>query len=287
MKNIQFGYPNRTDEGALSGGSWLASLPLTNLQDRVIAHVTRSTDLLLASTKFEVNLGQARWIGTLALIGHNLTVTAKARVTGATSQANLTTAPAYTSGWVNVWPTGVIPQEMLEWEDDNFWLGTLTAEQRAAYNTPFTHTFARAALQWWRVEIDDAGNPAGYVQVGRLFVSDLWAPIYNYSYGAELGLEDRTGVEESLGGVEFFDAQSKYRSVRLSLDWLSMDEAYARVMEMQRMLGSKGELLVIPDADDTTHGFRRTLVGRLLRLNPVRHPRNDTYQVAMDIKELL
>lgn len=287
MKNIQFGYPNRTDEGTLSGGAWMASLPLTNLQDRVIAHVTRSSDLLLGSSKFDLNLGQPRWIGALALMGHNLSVTAKVRITGADSQANLTAAPAYTSGWVNVWPTGAIPQDMLEWEDDNFWLGTLTAEQRAAYNTPFTHTFTRTSLQWWRVEIDDTGNPAGYVQLGRLFVSDLWAPTYNYSYGADLGLEDRTGAEESLGGVEYFDDQAKYRVVRLSLDWLSMDETYARVIEMQRMLGSKGELLVIPDADDATHGFRRTLVGRLLRINPARHSRHDTYQATVEIKELL
>ena len=38
MSNILLAYQNRTDEGVLSGGSWLASLPLVNLQNRLVDH---------------------------------------------------------------------------------------------------------------------------------------------------------------------------------------------------------------------------------------------------------
>ena len=287
MNNITFGYPNRVEEGTLSGGGWMSSLPLSNVKDRVIAHVARSNGLLTSDCQFDVDLTQLRWIGALGLMGHNLTVAAKVRLRGADSQANLTAAPAYDSGWVSVWPSGVIPQELLEWEDDNFWLGTLTSEQRAAYNTPFVHTFGRTSQRWWRVEIDDTGNSAGYVQIGRLFLSDIWTTSYNYSYGSEISVEDRSGVEESQGGVEYFDSQAKYRTFRVNLDWLSETEAYSRMLEIQRMLGVRGELLVIPDSSDSTNGFRRTLVGRLTRVNPISHPNYGTYRVSMDIKELL
>lgn len=287
MNNIAFGYPNRTDEAALSGGAWMASLPLSNLKDRVIAHVARSSNLLLASTQFDADLGQSRMIGALALMGHNLSVTAKVRLRGADTQANLTAAPAYDSGWIAVWPSGIIPLDLLEWEDDNFWLGTLTAEQRAAYNTPYTHTFTRTSQRWWRVEIDDAGNSAGYAQVGRPFLSDLWTVTYNYSYGAEISVEDRTGVEASQGGVEYFDAQAKYRTIKVNLDWLSETEAYARMLEIQRMLGVSGELLVIPDSADTANGFRRTIIGRLTRISPISHPQHNIYRISLEVKEIL
>lgn len=287
MANITFGYPNRTDEGTLSGGSWMATLPLSNLKDRVIAHAARSSDAALASSKFDLDLGQARFIGALALIGHNFTVTAKVRLRGADTQANLTSAPLYDSGWVNVWPAGVISPELLEWEDDNFWLGTLNAEQRAAYNTPFVQTFTRANFRWWRVEIDDTTNSAGYVQVGRLFLSDVWTVTTNMSYGLEMTVDDLTNTDQALGGTEYFDAKARYRTTKLSLDWLTADEAYVRMMEIQRMLGVRGELLVIPDSADTTNGIRRTMVGRLTRISPIEHNLYNNYRTTLEIKELL
>lgn len=288
MANISFGYQNRTDEGTLSGGSWMVSLPLSNLQDRVIAHVARSADAQIASTQFDLDLGQSgRFIGAIALLGHNLTVLAKIRLRGADTQANLAAGPLYDSGWVDVWPDGVIPLADLEWEEDNFWLGTLTAEQRAAYNTPFVHTFTRTIQRWWRVEIDDTTNSAGYVQVGRLFLSDLWSPATNMSYGTELSVEDRSETDTALGGVEYFTEQARYRVTRLSLDWLSAEEAYSRMLEIQRVLGVTGELLVIPDSDDTANTIRRTLIGRLLRISPINHAMIGIYRTTLEIRELL
>ena len=67
-------YGNRCDEGTLSGGTWLSTLPLANLQNRLIAKVARSSGTTTAATQFDINLGRARRIGMLSLIGHNLTV---------------------------------------------------------------------------------------------------------------------------------------------------------------------------------------------------------------------
>ena len=287
MANISLGYPNRCDEATLSGGSWQATLPLANLQDRVIAHLARSADATLANTKFDIQLAQSRSIGALALVGHNLSVSAKVRLTGADSQANLTASPGYSSGWVDVWPSGVIPQSLLEWEDDNFWLGTLTAEQRASYNTPFVHVFTASNQLWWRVEVDDTSNSAGYIQIGRLFMSNLWTPGTNMSYGAAQCVDDRTVAEESQGGAEFFDSNAKYRRITLSLDWLTADEAYAGMLDLQRMLGISGELLVVPDSADSTNGFRRNMVGRLVKINPIDEHAYAAYRLNLEIKELL
>lgn len=287
MANISFGYPNRADEATLSGGSWQATLPRSNLQDRIIAHVARTADATLTSTKFDIQLAQSRSIGALALIGHNFGVLAKVRFRGADSQANLSTAPLYDSGWVDVWPAGAIPAALLEWEDDNFWLGTITAEARASYNTPFIHAFAASNQQWWRVEIDDTLNADGYVQVGRLFLSGLWSPTYNMSLGMTFAVEDRTVTEEAQGGTEFFDASGKHRVMNLALNWLDESEAYSSLLEIQRMLGISGELLVVPDSGDSTNGFRRNMVGRLVKISPIEAYMYQKYRSTLEIKELV
>jgi hypothetical protein len=67
------GYGNRCDEATLAGGSWMTTLPLANLQNRLIAKVARSNGTTKAATQFDIDLGRARKIGVLALVGHNLT----------------------------------------------------------------------------------------------------------------------------------------------------------------------------------------------------------------------
>lgn len=81
MKTL-FGYPNRSDDGTLSGGDWESTLPLTELQKPVLSDIARSTDATEANTQLENDLGQARWVRVVALLSHNLSPTATIRVRG-------------------------------------------------------------------------------------------------------------------------------------------------------------------------------------------------------------
>lgn len=287
MANVTFASPNRIDEAALSGGSWQPTLPLANLKTRTLSQLARSTNVQLASTRFDADLGQSRFIGALALVGHNISVQGQVRITLADTQANLTNAPLYTSGWVACWPAGTIPQELLEWEEDNFWLGTLTAESRAAFQAPFVHLFGRTIARWLRVEINDTTNQDGYIQLGRAFFSDVWQPVMNMSYGSGLAYEDKSSVEEALGGNEFFYSRRKARITRLTLDWLTADETYVRLLDMQRLLGVTGELLLVPDAEDVSNQVRRAYLGRLARLTPLERISHGVFRTQLEIKELL
>lgn len=286
-KNIVFGWPNRIDEATLSSsGTWQATLPLANLQSRVLATVARSNMSLLADPDIVIDLGQARRIGVVALVAHNLSVVATLRVEGATDAGF--TAGVYDSGFFNVWPSGVVDADLLEWEDDNFWLGTVSAEARAGYQAPCIHLLPAAEIaRYWRITLHDPGNADGYLQAGRVFLSDVWQPAANYSYGAQLGYEDRSGVAESLGGTEFFDARAKFRVHRLTLDWLSESEGYNRLIEMQRQLGQTGELLVIPDPSDAANMPRRAMLGRIAKLTPLEHAMTDRTRSTLEIKEIL
>lgn len=286
MTNLLIGYQNRTDEGTLSGGTWLSTLPLVNLQNRLVQRVARSSGATLAATKFVVDLGAAQSIGVVALVVHNLSVSGKVRVQGDTSTAF--TTPTYSSGWVDVWPAGMIPPELLNWEDDNFWLGTISANARAGYQSPFIHVLTSAtSCRYWQIEIDDTFNSDGYVQIGRLFMSATWTPSINYAYGAELGYKDTSPIETSLTGAEYFDVRSKPREFSIALEGLTDTEAYDVVLSMQRVSGISGEILQVPDLSDTMRIPARAYVGRLVEMSPISNPQPGRFTTKLKIRELI
>ena len=286
MANITLAWQNRVDDGTLAGGLWQGSLPLTNLQNRQVQKVARTLNALTTSTQFTIDLGQPRAIGALALVVHNISVLGRVRITASDSPSFAATY--YDSGWIDVWPAGQIPIGLLEWEDDNFWLGTLSASARAGYQSPFIHIPASSpTLQHWKVEIDDTGNPDGYIQIGRLFMSNTWVPSVNYAYGAALGYQDPTLVDLSLSGAEYFDVRSKYRVFEFELEYILGTEAYGYALELQRLSGSSGEVLVVPDKDDTGNIPARSFVGRLLQIGRIRQPKPTAFSVSFQVKELI
>ncbi|MEN9885486.1 MAG: hypothetical protein RL758_64 [Pseudomonadota bacterium] len=451
MANIFLAWQNRTDEGILSGGSWTAALPLTNLQNRQVQKVGRTSNATTAATQFQIDLQSPKIVGVLALIVHNLSVDAKVKIstagsvaaytnlfttfqndftnaawtkdncsvtgditlapdgtltadgvlafsmdggfvtrdvalagtstvtnavymktgstgagalkitwmTGGTTQtascdfdattgmvSNIagtassitayatdggdgwwrvvltgtgtsagntvvrysfgnrqsgrtlfvwgafvsgTEPPSYESPYIDAWPDGIIPQDLLEWEDDNFWLGTLTQEQRAGYQSPFIHRITNTVTaRYVRVEIFDTTNPAGYVQIGRLFIARGWSPSINYTYGAALGYQDPTPVEMSLSGAEYFDIRSKFRVFNFDLEYISDSEAYSYALDLQRVAGISGEVLVMPDGgQDVGQQPLRSFVGRLRQIGPVTQPKPTAYSVKFEVKELL
>lgn len=286
MSNVLLAWNNRADVATLSGGNWSATLPITNLQNRQVQKVARTAGVALSDTVITADFGTAQSINCIALVVHNLSESAKVRITAASNSGF--TSPEYQSPWIEVWPAGLINAHLLEWEDDNFWLGTMSAEQRAGYNAPFLHVLpAPIYMRYWRIEIDDVGNPAGYVQVGRLFAAKSWQPQYNMAYGAALGFEDPSETVTSLGGAEYFDVRGRYRVHRFALEVLSKDERYTYIHELQRLVGTTGEVLVVPNPADPSTLIQRSFVGRLRKLDAPAQPHYRIFSANFEIKELL
>lgn len=454
MANIFLAWQNRIDEATLSGGSWLSSLPITNMQDRQIQKVARTSNATLAATQFDIDLGVARPIGVLALVNHNISVGGLVKISGAPSLAsfvnqfttftndfsnaawtkgnvsvtpnssivfapdgtatasqilglsidfaniyrdvslpgtstvthniylkagsqslaaakiswlgggagntqtascsiNLATgevtnvsgsassiaawatdagngwwrltltgvgtnaanntvrfefevvgsksifawgaflsnaaAVTYESPFIEVWPAGILPIDLLEWDEDNFWLGTITQDQRTSYQSPFIHKLPEPdTARYWRVQVYDTANPDGYIQIGRLFMARGWTPAINYVYGAGLGYEDITPVERSLSGAEYFDIRPKFRVMRFTLDYIEDTDAYSFALDLERVAGISGEVLIIPDGgEDPARQSLISYLGRLRTLSPIRHAKPTAYSVPFEVKELL
>lgn len=285
MGNCMLGFPNRTDQAVLSGGAYVSTLPLQNLQNRVIGKVARTTNTALSSTQFTIDLGRGMKAQILALRNHNLSISARYRVVG--SAVVDFSALAYDSGWNDVWPV-VYPFGALEWEDDNWYTGKYTDEEREGYTTELDHLLPMAKLaRYWRVEIDDVENPAGFVQVGRLFIGPAWQPTINMIYGASIGWETKTVVQEAKSGAEYFDVRTPYRVQKFTLDHMSQDEAFSQAFEIQRRAGIHGEIVFIHDPSDTVHSLRRRFMARLRTLTPIEYPYFDINSTAFELKELL
>lgn len=287
-ENIIISFPNRITGATLSGGSWEASLPLDNLKKRLISKVARSTDATLASTQFNVDLGAPYPVRVVGLINHNISLTGLWRIRAFDADSPPTTV--YDSGWLYAWLiTGSAWDiDLLEWELENYWLGSYTLEEITGITPLSIHVVPSVAkiAQEWLIEIDDQDNDADYIQVGRLFFGPGWQPSINYSAGAGLGLETDTLIEKSLGGVEFFETRETLRGFQFDLDALTLDEGFGAAFELIRRAGLDKEVIFIPDPDDEEHALRRRFMGRLTMLPQILQPYHDHTSVRFEAKEL-
>src|SRR3990167_6536529 len=259
--NAIIGYGNRTDASTLSGGSSVPTLPLTNLQDRNIGIVWRTTDAALASTQFDVDISVDKLIRVISLVGNNLSLSSLYRIRGATDAAF--TDVQSNSGWLDVWPT-VYNTLQLEWESLQWWDGRYLAEDIEGYTWSLIHILgATTSLRYWRLEIDDTTNSSGYVQAGRLFMGPAWQPDINITLGFGLGWETDTEVQKALSGAEYFNRLTPFRVVRFSTEMMDTDEAMGNAFDIQRRVGVDGEVVFVLDPDDTLHVHRRQFFGRL------------------------
>lgn len=284
MQNIIFAWPNRTEAATLSGGAWSTNSPLNNLKTRYSFEVARSADTALASTQLQCALDKVRSVRCMALLRHNLTVAGSYRLCASNTAGDFS-APIADTGWVDAWPS-MKPFGDTDWGDEGWWGGKPAAEDIAGYPSILLVVLPAAVrARYWRLELDDTGNPAGYVEAGRLWIGGQWQPEYNMSLGMGLRWEDASKSEKSVGGTFYPDEREKTRVLTASLDSLSHDEAHARYLEMTRQLGTTRELLVVPDADDAMHMIRRSFVGCLRQLSPAEAYSKRRYKGAIEIKE--
>ena len=253
---IVLGYSNQIDTATLSGGSWNASYPLTNLQNRYLSQKARTTNALAASSVINLDLGAAQTIGVVALVAHNLTTSATVRIQGSSAA------------------------------DQSVALYDSTA--LAAYSgNDYALSFTAVSARYWRISISDTGNPAGYVQLGRVFIGWRFSPANNIDWNPKLAVESKTGVMESLGGPEYFDERTTRRLFTGEWSWLSDPEAYNFLLAIQRSHDVSREVYLIADDTDTNYRGIRNFLARFRQLSPIEWPYVGQHTCGVELGELL
>lgn len=282
MGNMMLGWPNRIDDATLTGGSWNASLPLNNLKDRQITKPARSTDATLTNTLFNIDLGQSRSIRCFALVNHNLSATAKWKIKIGTTSGG---AELYDSGWLNVWRL-TFDSDMLEWEDPAWWEGISDTDY---IGSPFAAIHIASQFytaRYFRIEIDDTTNAAGYVQAGRVFIGGGFVPSLNVLVdGFADAWEDLSQVQSSDSGSEWFNNKRRHRTVRGTI--VHTTSEFSTIYEMQRRLGTTGEVLYVQDINDAIMQQRTGFLGRMRQLSPIEFPWPTHKKFPFEIKEII
>jgi hypothetical protein len=283
---ITLGWPNRIDQAVVSGGSWLATLPLTNVQDRVFARKARSTGITLAETRMQIDLDKGRPIGVVAIAAHNFAPDATVRVRYYTDYAG--TVLVYDSGAVPAYPA-FFQFEQLEWEDNAFWLGTNTLDPLVDY-TALTVIFADQVYLDVRridIDIDDQLNPNAFIEIGRVLIANTFQPELNASYGMTFGHQNETTTESALDGTEYFDRRRQRRTTEFVFENVRTADAFQSLYALQRDMGVDREVLFAYETQDSVEFYYRTFIGRLQRLNDLSHPYANRWDVPLAIQEIL
>lgn len=103
----------------------------------------------------------------------------------------------------------------------------------------------------------------------------------------EFSVKSTTQMEETRCGARYYDISPSRRGYAFSLDWLDQAEAYGRSFELMREADIHGEILLIPNADDSINLYRTAFYATLAKLNPIRHPNLAQCQHAYELEEIL
>lgn len=274
---------NRIDTSTLTGGSWASTLPITNLQTKILGQVARTTDAANASSIININIGSGKAIRVVSLVNHNISIAGTYRIRGGSTTSVLD----YDSGVLPVW-TSVYSTDDLEWEDDAWWSGTYTTEEMSGYTTNVVHILPNIeVLQYWKIEIFDSTNTVGYIQLGRVFIGSAWEPTNDAEVGLLAGWETTTQMQKALNGTRYYQRRNPSRVTKFTLKVIDVDESMAKAFELDRRSGIDGEVLWVHDTEDTLHALRRRFLGNLRELTPVEFPYQHLTTKAYTIEEVL
>lgn len=245
MSNLFIGDRNHADSATISGGSWLADAPITNLQHADVSLTARSADALTTSTVIQWDAASAVTVQALALVNHNLSSAAQLRLSlGTTAGAS----DVYAGDWVDAWQVSTRAQDGI-----NF-MGLIVLP-------------TAPSARYGKFEIDDTANADGYVEIGRLVVCDGWSPNYGAESGATHGWMDTSTAARTQGGRRQAISGRAYRTAEFSVPVLTAAEG-DRVHDLQLVARTTDAVLYLPSLRDVEQGQRYGMWGVLSDLSP-------------------
>lgn len=199
--SVRFLYDFTFDGAAVASSGEVAGLPAANVLDCFVKRVWRSTGVSGQWITFDC--GAPAHITMLAMFGHNLTV-------GATIQLQGNNADS--------------------WSSPGF---SMTVARGAG---PAVAAFLDRTYRYWRIVVDDAANPDGYIEIGRITSGVYYEPSVNIGEDAGKRLIDPSILMESDGRQSYAIEREHYRVY--SVSFTAIDRAQQD--ELERMFRAVG-----------------------------------------------
>lgn len=249
MSDAVFLFRPSSDKALLSGGNWVADgdVALRNVQNDRYSSVARSATLLAVDARIRVDMRRAVDVRGFALALPNATTTCRVRVSAYAGGDY--SAPLFLTEWLDGGEAGDT------WRDDE-----RAPILSAAFDQPVT-------ARYWLVEIDDPLNPAGSIEVSRLFLAEGLSPSFNYSYGATLSFRNNTLSSSTLSGKSVQWRRINPRQWQCTFEYLPDAEAFDWVYDFLRYVGFDREVFIIPEPGDRTNAQARRFFATVTQLD--------------------
>lgn len=275
MANILFLSPRISDQATVTASSEVASLPATFAQNQEPTKKWRTTGCAAEYVVFSWSPDDLV-ITHAAVVGHNLTSAATIRLRLADTVPSLTAAPDKDSGVVSAWPTSGKHTDP-EWAHELSLVGVTNA----------------VGYRYARLDFADAANPAGFLEFGRIAVGRAWQPSANIDLDPTIGFVPIDVQEPNSYGQTFTDPRPyAQRQFDLAFSALDQDDVHDYAMELSRLRGQAGDVIVSIDPEATTRFHRWSMqalfTGRAaFKAQPLWDGTNQTWGFAASLIEKL
>jgi len=280
------GWPNWVDAPTgvvFSGGTWAAALPRTNVATPRRAEVARTTGVTVTDTVLRVDLGAARLVDALAIVGHNLTAGASFRLRAFSDAYTTTTFDSGTvTAFAEQWPAGLLP-----YGHPNAATRLLTTDDLRTRRWDANYVLANSVTaRYWEIAITDTTNPAGYVEIGRVYLGPLYQPSINLRYGASAGLTTEATIGRALSGTRYVESRPTARTRTIEFGDLPPEEAEAVLGDLVRVLDLGGQVYWFDDPTATWTRLRTSFLAQLTELPAVVRASFRQGAVALALEEV-
>lgn len=283
MKRFRAIWDNRFfDAATLTPSSEVATLPARNVQDPVRQRVWRTTgrtgEYLIADFGTPSDPEDVRPpVSALVLVNHNLTRSATVTVeTGLSAGGWFEDGWFEGRGWMEATP---------EFSETNpAWPDIIGAGEggaggppgaggvifdchRAWYApNPIRVIYLGSTLEakgFWKLSINDPGNPDGFLQVGRIFLTYFDEYKYDWAYPFGLSGLDDSVINYNPGGTPWTDKRAFQRTLRLGWnERFSTEDKYWRFFFMVMKMGKSSDWVIDPIPEGVSSRHFTTLYGR-------------------------
>jgi hypothetical protein len=276
--NLRVLYDNLANKvSTLTASTTAGGLIAANMLTDRKSEVHRSTG---TSVQYDLRWTTAQLINMLALAFCNLTSSATMRVRGYTNVGDAT--PAFDTGANLCCPY----QAFGLWDWGSLPLGVNAYSYGgAAYGVSY---FATANVKQLLIDVADASNSLGYIEVARLVTGVYWSPQTNASWGAGVTPESNTQHERSEAGDLRTERRPMSRSVKVDLSQITSASDRQRMYDILRGNGMTKPvfLSLYPEDADVSLEQSCQIYGKLKGNQTLSHPMFGMFSSGLEIEEV-
>lgn len=276
MSNLRILYDIASDRATLTASTTAGSLVVDNLKSNHKSLVWRSTSTTASLT---ATWTTPEFVGCIAIPFCNFTSTATIRVRVYTDAA----------GNELVFDTGVVlacpysPLGAFKWGEEPIGVNSYTygGGTYASVWTPIKT--ARKVV----IDIVDDGNPAGYLDCGRLVVGGYWTPIYNPQYSATATSQDTSRQYRTEAGELLSDIGTVSKRLNINLSILVPSDRAAFWRSIRNVGMSKPIFVsLFPDDPDSELEQTHQIFGKLPTLGAISASSYNLYSAPLEVEEI-